>query len=144
MGAPRSETRHSTTGPFARVECAQRADLGAGEWLHAVVAAVAADDLQAARIEVQLIPAQCHQFAHARPMAMGGGDHGCLAMTVAAALPRGLAQLLFSVWGCRFREIDDCSENGSCRLTGSITKYTLPRKQLIPSVRISPSLLKTL
>src|SRR5215471_13207045 len=72
------------SGRLIPEQLAQCADFDTGQWLDAIVAALPPDHLQPARIQIDLVPTQRHEFAsHGdkplislwRPVARSGASH---------------------------------------------------------------------
>jgi hypothetical protein len=76
------------------LQAAQGAYLIALERMHRGRAALAPADVQTAGVQFDLVPLQIDQLRGAQTVAICEQDHGCVPVTVAAVLARGVDQLL--------------------------------------------------
>src|SRR5215472_9002285 len=86
-------------GRLIAAQLAQRANFDTAQRLDAVVTSFAPDYLQSPGFEVDLIPAQRHEFANAQPVPICDQDHGGVSMPVAAALACRIAQQVNLTFG---------------------------------------------
>ena len=83
--------KHMTRpGRLIASQLAQCPNFDTAQRLHTVITAFAADYLQAAGFEVDLIPTQSHKFTDAQPMPVSQEDHGGISMPVTTASAGGV------------------------------------------------------